>query len=378
MIIKTFTDESSAAALKRIRKEMGGDAVVLKTRQVAGRDKKTMFEVTACLEKASVARTSEILTDTDTAAGNSPVSQPEPKPQPVREIEPSTRTDTDYLREKIVAIDRKLNQLLSLGIQPDGISRLEMFQKIHRCLKEADLPDDYLEAFISSVTENYDGISDITAVTRQKLAGELEGMIARDVTLDHGDTAVFIGPAGSGKSSVMGKLAASLVAKQRRSVRLLTLDNFKMGAFDEICSYAEILGIEVIDPLKLDTEKASDKDAVTLIDAPAMPFNAEKLKALRSRIEQINPTHTFAVFSFLTRSRDVFEISKRLKELRPTHLVVTMQDLASCYGTAITAVKSTGLKMAFISDAPGGMDDLKSPDPDYLAGMLLGSEVNCE
>jgi flagellar biosynthesis protein FlhF len=176
----------------------------------------------------------------------------------------------------------------------------------------------------------------------------------------------------------MGKLAASLVGRQHRSVRLLTLDNFKMGAFDEICSYAEILGIEVVDPLKMDVDNASDKDVVTLIDAPAMPFDSEKLKTLHDRIQKINPTHSFAVFSYLTRSRDVFEISKRLKELNPTHLVLTMQDLASCHGTAVTAAKATGLKMAFVSDAPGGMGDLKSPDPDYLAGMLLNSEVTCE
>ena len=37
MIIKSFTAESATAAMKMVRKEMGGEAIVLKTRQVVDR-----------------------------------------------------------------------------------------------------------------------------------------------------------------------------------------------------------------------------------------------------------------------------------------------------------------------------------------------------
>jgi len=61
MIIKTFTAESSAAALKRVKAEMGGEAIVLKTRQVSDESSQTMFEVTACLEKPTVDQSSKSL-----------------------------------------------------------------------------------------------------------------------------------------------------------------------------------------------------------------------------------------------------------------------------------------------------------------------------
>ncbi len=198
------------------------------------------------------------------------------------------------------------------------------------------------------------------------------------MSFQSGDRVIFFGPAGSGKSSVMGKLAASLTARHRQKVKLLSLDDCKLAAFDEICSYADILGLEVVPPPSADGKPEADNDAVTLIDTPAMPIQREKIQTLKQRIEEIEPVYRFAVFSCLTRSRDVFQISKTLKELNPTHLILTMQDLASCHGTVITAAKATGLKIAFLSDAPGGMGELKIPDPHQLADRLMNVEVSRE
>ncbi|UCE23373.1 MAG: hypothetical protein JSU74_08700 [Candidatus Zixiibacteriota bacterium] len=385
MIIKTFTEDSSAAALKRVRKEMGGDAIVLKTRQVTKAGKSPVFEVTACLENATVAQSSDLLSGpqqrpekpaTEPAKSEPETEIPEKVDQPAQEY-PATQT-TDSLDDRISAIDRKLNQLLSLGIQPDGIARLEMFQTVHRRLKEADLPDDFLESFMSSLVENYDGRTDIDAFARQTLIANLADTTETEINFDCGDRVVFFGPAGSGKSSVMGKLAASLAAKCHRKVRLLSLDDCKLAAFDEICSYADILGLEVVPPPAADVKSDTDDDAVTLIDTPAMPVQRQRIQTLKQKIEEIAPRYRFAVFSCLTRSRDVFQISKTLKELNPTHLILTMQDLASCHGTVITAAKATGLKIAFLSDTPGGMGELRIPDPLQLADRLMNIEVPSE
>jgi len=379
MIIKTFTEESSAAALKRVRQEMGGEAVVLKTRKVTGVNQKPMVEVTACLEKPSVARASDILVDVTGEKREVKPTAPQRPPEQGKTKAPETRPKKtgDELDERIASIDKKLNQLINLGIQPDGISRLEMFQTVHRRLKEADLPDDYLEIFISNLVKDYDGKTGIDAYAHSCLAREMESLIDEPLNLEPGDKIIFIGPAGGGKSSVMGKLAASLTAKSRMKVKLLSLDDYKMAAFDEICSYAEILGLEVVPPPSAETAPPRDDDAVTLIDAPALPTKRDRIEALKAKIDDVKPRYRFAVFSCLTRSRDVFLISRMLKELNPTHLVLTMADLAGRLGTAVTAAKATGLKISYLSDSPGGMGELTRPDADTLAARLLSDEVTC-
>jgi len=379
MIIKTFTEESSTAALKRVRQEMGGEAIVLKTRQVTGANRKPMVEVTACLEKATVAKTSEILVDVAKEKENLLPAPPEGRTDIEKAKTPEARRGEpdDQLDDRIASIDRKLNQLINLGIQPDGISRLEVFQSVHRRLKEADLPDDYLEMFMSDLVKDYDGSQNIDDYAQSRLASEMESLVGEPLSFQPGDKVIFMGPAGGGKSSVMGKLAASLTAKSRKKVRLLSLDDYKMAAFDEICSYAEILGIEVVPPPSAKSAAPRDDDAITLIDTPALPTKRDRVDSLKAKIEDVNPQYRFAVFSCLTRSRDVFLISRMLKELDPTHLILTMEDLAGRLGTAVTAAKATGLKITYLSNSPGGMGELRSPEAASLAARLLNDEVTC-
>ena len=61
MIIKTFRADTSAEALKKIRQEMSGDAIVLKSNQTQSENGRTVFEVTACLENPTVAQSSVLL-----------------------------------------------------------------------------------------------------------------------------------------------------------------------------------------------------------------------------------------------------------------------------------------------------------------------------
>ncbi len=51
MIIRSFVADSATSALKEVRTQMGGEAVVLKTRQVRTGNNGVQFEVTACLER---------------------------------------------------------------------------------------------------------------------------------------------------------------------------------------------------------------------------------------------------------------------------------------------------------------------------------------
>ena len=54
---------------------------------------------------------------------------------------------------------------------------------------------------------------------------------------------VFVGPCGSGKSSLLAKFAAELVFNRKRQVTLSTLDYFRPGAEQEVSSVADVLSI---------------------------------------------------------------------------------------------------------------------------------------
>lgn len=54
---------------------------------------------------------------------------------------------------------------------------------------------------------------------------------------------MFVGPAGSGKTTTIAKLAAQSALQQGKSVSLVTLDSQRIGAVEQIQGYAQLIGI---------------------------------------------------------------------------------------------------------------------------------------
>lgn len=382
MIIKSFTADSAAAALKKVRQEMGGDATVLRTRQLKAGKRGALIEITACIDKPPAAHATALPPDTPPPRQVPLQDEPDVSPPKVTSkatVASFAEETAINLRDTIERIERKLDRLLCLGLQSwSDQDRFGAFEHVHRRLREADFPAACLESFMAALLDEYDNRSDVVTFARKKLVEDLSSMMLPNLTFKPGDKLLFVGPAGAGKSSVMGKLATRLVAQEKQKVNLASLDYHRMAAHEELSSYAEILQVKVSDPLGNMAGDSEDSNTITLIDGPDVPTDPEKLSRLMERIQGINPNYRFAVFSALTRSSDVEELAKRIKLLAPTHVVVTMLDLTARHGSAVAAAKALGVKIALVTNSPGGFGQAEAPDPDALARTLLNTEVSLE
>jgi len=104
----------------------------------------------------------------------------------------------------------------------------------------------------------------------------------------------------------------------------------------------------------------------------------DRLEELGKQIEQINPDYLFAVFSALTRSADIEVLARRLKPLGLTHAVVTMLDQTCRCGSIAVAATVLGIKVAFVTNSPGGTGRIIAPDANILAHASLQTGVNYE
>ncbi len=403
MIIKSFVAESASAALKMVREEMGGDAIVLKTRQVFDRTNRARVELTACIEKASVAQASTLLRDNAPAEVAAPVNrlpqedairEPEPFTEPIEEplieepivtapAKPAVPTPVEPVAP-IVPDDRRIDRLESKLDRLMQAVQMQAMQKQHdaawqplvAALRDADVSEDYINEFI-------DAHADLTRVenlfesSRAALVAGMAGIMVPDLKIKPGDRLLFIGPAGAGKSSVMGKLATQLVMRDRRTIRLACLDFQKVGAHEELAGYADLLGADVTE-LTDPSDRKADKKVVTLIDSPAFPTAADKRAAFIESIRRTNATHRFVVIPALMRSADVMELADALRDTAPTHIIATMLDVTRRHGSLVTAARTLGVKIAFTTDSGGGAGKIKAADPAALANKLAGTEVLSE
>lgn len=378
MIIKTFRAETSSAALKRVRNEMGGDAIVLKTTQEVGALGRTIYEVTACLENPTVSQTSKIFPD-ETREVTTPQETTTPIPVKQAPVQPviSEIIPDDIWQKRYEKLESKLNQFLQ--IETDEVDETEIvpqspFQFIKELLQEQDISTQFINEFITELENSYDGISDTTEYAKSQLSKKINSLISPEVNFVEGDKVAFVGPAGSGKSSVMGKLATSLVMKEKKKVTLLTLDDVKMGAYDETAAYAEILGASYADNRSA-VESSHNTDTITLIDTVATPNIVENILPIHEKLNAINTTYRIAVFSAIMRSKDVVAMAEQISAIRPTHLVITKTDLTECIGTLISSAHAFGLKLLYTSDSQGGIGVLLPVVAENLINHLLPQEV---
>ena len=70
----------------------------------------------------------------------------------------------------------------------------------------------------------------------------LESLLVKSVPLSS-RIHTFMGPPGSGKTSLLVKLASHLIAKENKSVMIATTDTFKVGASDQMRIFSQILNV---------------------------------------------------------------------------------------------------------------------------------------
>ncbi|MFH1688301.1 MAG: hypothetical protein ABIE70_12370 [bacterium] len=375
MIIKSFTASSVAAALKRVRQEMGGQAIVLKTVQNAASSPEARVEITACLDRPSVGQSSTLLArnnhDEGCSQNDIAVRTDTPEPQGSGQSDVSRR-----LKE----LEAQLAALLSgdRRHQPDPYDRpVAELSEASQNLRRADFPEEFIKRVMAPLSGGRSPEVDLHAAVHRELTSRLAAIMQPDLSFKPGDRIVFVGPAGAGKSSVMGKVAANLVIRDGAKVTLLTQDSTKLAAANEITSYATAIGADVIGSLADESEEKLKRN-ILLIDTPALPSDPDRIARLAERIEATRATHRVAVFSALTRSTDIPRLAELMLPLKATHVAMTMLDLTECHGSCVAAALATGCRIGFVTDAPGGIGRAGVPDPFYMARLALRQEVICE
>lgn len=374
MIIKTYAAESAAAALKMVRAELGADAVVLKTRELPVGRGAERIEITACADRAianeperaaaapkvstrQVVRASFPQVDAGrTQTTQAPISQQANKTE---QVVPAPMAST-----RIDQLEQKIDRILSLLANQMTSDRQH---QICTHLADRDLP----EAFIQElVIEGLDGTTPI----RTALTDSLTSIMIPGLTFEAGDSIAVLGFAGAGKTSVLGKLAAKQVFQEKQSIRLVSLDTVKVGAFEELSSYADILGSQAVDYAT--AKITSDTNSITLIDTPALSRQNQHLVTLRDQIDTLKPNYRLAVVSALTRATDAESIMQQLAVFAPTHIVVTMLDLTERWGSAVAAARASRLPICYVTNAPAGIGTVVTPDAAAFTKMFLTEESN--
>ena len=172
----------------------------------------------------------------------------------------------------------------------------------------------------------------------------------------------------------------------QRTVGIVTLDTYRVGAADQLQKLGEVLKVPVRvahDEAEFRRQVAAytaeGRDWVFVDTAGRSPNDMLPLGETAQFFQGIGPVHKLLTLPATLSARDMENIIVRFQNLlQPDALILTKLDEAtdnSCFGKLLTAQAKHGLPLAYLTTGQKIPDDLALPNVHAIAAKIISTSV---
>lgn len=179
----------------------------------------------------------------------------------------------------------------------------------------------------------------------------------------HPRIVALVGPTGAGKTTTIAKLATNPEAFGGKNVGLLGLDTYRVGAVEQLQTYAELAGVpcEVVyadADLRRALDRLGDCDVI-LVDTPGRgPRQIEDSRTLRRWLERIQPDEVHLVLPAGRMPQVTRGTIDLFLGLGVTHAIATKLDEAPPEDRLFDVCAERGIAMRWLTDGQDVPADL--------------------
>jgi flagellar biosynthesis protein FlhF len=324
MHLKRFRSNTVRDALRAVRDELGPDALVLSTNMVQARGWRGLMgarevEITAALER---------------------------EPSVPRRGESANRQPAADATANIAA------QLVATGM-------------------DRALADDVAASIPASSRRAV-----TPARLRDALAARLAGLAAEGD--EYARAEVFVGPPGAGKTTTIAKIAAQERARGGQRLGLLAADGFRIGAVEQLQTYADILDAPfriARTPDDLDRALEVRHRVPVLVDTAGRSPADDASRDLFRIVAKAPGVRTHLVLPAGTSASAARRLFDRYAEARPSRLVLTKLDETDSLSPLVSLLHEWRLPISYVGTGQRVPDDLNRATAELLAASVLGDST---
>jgi flagellar biosynthesis protein FlhF len=388
MQVKVFEATDMRSAIEKVKKTLGPDALILSTRSLAdergGSGGRQGIEVTAavdadmpektpsCDRRPAFDRVLETMESRPLSGGESQV----PDYGMAAEFR-QMKQSFEALSQKVALWGKRLDngfssvagqgqdvfssRLSGLGVSENVIDMLSASGLRHEDGFLAKDQGDETEVLASWIRDNI-------RIKNPLSAGA------------HGQKRIaFVGPTGVGKTTTIAKVAASALLHYGKKIALVTIDNYRIAAAEQLKIYGQIMDVSV-ELARSPGELAgifsshADKDLILVDTAGRSPRDDMRQREIAQYLDPGLGAEVHLVFSAPTGQKILETAVDKFAPFDPSGLVLTKLDECDTLGGILNTAVKARLPLSFLTNGQQVPEDLLVPEPGQIAEMILNPD----
>lgn len=385
---KTYRAGTLREALAQVRRDLGGDAVILNTREVRRR---RLFGIRPREQVEVVAAHGSRTPVGSAAVGPSPAEAPA---APTVTI-PSAVAGANSAAAAGALRSQFGEELSRLHAMVEDLSRHGRIDHLlpelpptlvptYATLLEADVPEALSRRLVRYVAERLEPDEvHRSDVVREALREAVEScvQVAPPIAAVAGTRRVvaLVGPTGVGKTTTVAKLAANFKLAQGLRAGLVTVDTYRIAAVEQLRTYAEIIDLPLAvanTPAEMAgaVDRLGDVDIVLIDTAGRSPRDEVKIRELAEFLQAAQPDEVHLVLSAVAGERSLRAAVDRFAVAHADRLILTKLDEADGLGGVLGVLGQANRPVSYITTGQGVPDDIEPADRGRMARLILGHE----
>ncbi|MDF1875940.1 flagellar biosynthesis protein FlhF [Sulfurimonas sp. SAG-AH-194-I05] len=421
MKILTFTGATPSEALKKAKREIGDEGMLIETREIQkkGLGRPAIYEIVIGIEELELQKKIQ---------KNAYLNKPLSKQKPIKEESEDIYFDISNAAKQISKIsdvtdplasfsNRQSTEPIKPALQPKELKEIKSeinklgdkvkiiqnmfwdekgpslessippeFAEIYRLAAQSGMDKNHLENIMRMTLEHMPHKMKENSATvkrffqtllRKIIPIRLESM----PTVGAKKVLMLVGPTGVGKTTSIAKLAArySYLMDKKYKVGLVVLDTYRIGAVEQLMQYARMmkLGIEtVVDPADFSTALNSLRhcDYILIDTMGSSPYDKGKIEKIYECLAANDTEYNVDVVLVMPSSikyEDLQATYENFATLNVDTMMFTKLDETRGFGNIFSLAYETGTPISYFSVGQEVPEDLVRASSDFLVECLL-------
>lgn len=394
METKIYKAKSIRDAVDRIKEEIGPDAMILSTKRIprdpldpSGHD---IFEVTAAPPDYQTnlspfnseehgEKNSDHHLDADDQSMSSFLFR--------KQSEHNPENETDERWAAITAELGSIKDILSLINQgsglPDPLNMHPTCLNLYAKLIKSGISEKQAKTFMKKggafTKSNDTAPQEIIQNVLKEILLSINVLNPFQSQTEKRHLAALIGPTGVGKTTTIAKLAGDFSLKRKKSVGLIAMDGYRIGAVEQLKAYAAIMGLPCLpavsnEDLHVAAKKMQDKDIILIDTAGQSHLDNNRMKKLGSLLEGNLSISSHLVLSATTGRRNMKEAADKFGVLNPKTCIFTKLDEATQKGIIIDQLLDFKIPVSFVTSGQRVPDDIMVATKKNILKLVLNHQ----